>query len=235
MSISPEEWSIVLLSLKVACVSVLLLVIPGTALGYLLARYDFRAKAVLDAGLHLPLVMPPVVVGYGLLMVMGRNGWIGAWLDQTFGWQLAFTWQGAALASAIMGFPLMIRAVRLSVEMVDRKLETAARTLGASPWNVFYSVTLPLIAPGILSGVTLAFARSLGEFGATITFAGNVTGETRTLPLAVYAYLQQPASESAALRLVVVSLVLSIIALVVSQWLTRRVKKCLRGKGYQDA
>lgn len=213
-----------MLSLKVAAACVLLVCVPAIALGHLLARKQFRAKAFVDALVHLPLVLPPVVIGYMLLVSFGRQGWLGGWLENQWGLSIVFSWQACALASAVMAFPLMVRAVRLSIEQIDPKLEAAARSLGASPLDVWRSVTLPLAAPGILSGMTLAFARSLGEFGATITFAGNIAGETRTLPLALFSAIQVPGGEGMAARLVVISIVLSLASLLVSEWLARRIR-----------
>src|SRR4029079_17491743 len=187
-----------------------------------LARLEFPGKTLLDALVHLPLVLPPVLVGSALLLVFGKRGPIGSVLDAWFGFTFAFRWTGAALAAALMGFPLMVRAIRLAIEAVDRRLETAARTLGGSPVFVFASVTLPLALPGIITGTLLSFARGLGEFGATITFVSNIPGETQTLPLAIYTYTQVPGGDAQALRLSVVAVILSIIALVTSEWLTRR-------------
>ncbi len=213
------------LSLKVAFWAVGCSLLPGIAIAWLLARRDFPGKALLDGLVHLPLVLPPVALGYLLLVLFGRNGPLGAWLHDWFGVNLVFSWRGAALAAAVMAFPLLVRAVRLSMEAVDRRLETAARTLGAKPPWVFLTITLPLTAPGILTGVLLAFVRSLGEFGATITFAANVPGETRTLPLALYTALQVPGGEAGATRLALISVALAIAALVASQYLARRLSK----------
>lgn len=220
--LTPEEWSAVRLSLKVAACSALVCAIPGVLLGWLLARRNFRGKALLDALVHLPLVLPPVVVGYLLLYLLGQRGAIGQWLYQSLGISLAFTWQGAVLASAVMGMPLMVRSVRLAIELVDPGLEAAAGTLGARPPRVFLTVTAPLALPGILTGLILAFARSLGEFGATITFVGSIAGQTRTLPLAMFRSLQSPGGEQAALRLAVVAVLLSLAALLISEMLARR-------------
>ncbi|HOE97131.1 MAG TPA: molybdate ABC transporter permease subunit [Candidatus Sumerlaeota bacterium] len=225
--LTPLEWSALLLSLKVAGGCVLVSVVPGVALGWLLARRRFPGKAVVDALVHAPLVIPPVVTGVLLLAVFGRRAPLGAWLEQTFGLSLAFTWQGAVLASAVMGFPLLVRAVRLAMELVDRRLEEAARTLGAGRWRTFFSITLPLALPGFLTGCVLAFARSLGEFGATITFAGSVAGETQTIPLAVYGTLQTPGAEAATLRLSLLSILLALAALLVSEFLARRMRRRL--------
>jgi molybdate transport system permease protein len=187
-----------------------------------LARFSFPGKIVFDAIVHLPLVLPPVVVGFALLALLGRRGPIGSVLEQWFGIVFAFRWTGAALASAVMGFPLMVRAIRLSIEGIDRRLEIAGRTLGASRLWVFASVTLPLALPGIITGTLLSFARGLGEFGATITFVSNIPGETQTLPLAIYTFTQVPGGDAQALRLSIVAVVLSVVALAASEWLTRR-------------
>ena len=213
------------LSLKVALWAVGCSLVPGIAVAWLLARRDFPGKALLDSLVHLPLVLPPVALGYLLLVLFGRNGPGGAWLHDWFGLSLVFSWRGAALAAAVMAFPLLVRAVRLSMEAVDRRLETAAQTLGARPLRVFLTVTLPLTTPGILTGLLLAFVRCLGEFGATITFAANVPGETRTLPLALYTALQSPGGEAGATRLALISVALAILALVASQYLARQVSR----------
>ena len=213
------------LSLKVSSWAVACILLPGIAIAWLLARRDFPGKALLDGFVHLPLVLPPVAIGYVLLVMFGRNGPLSALLYDWLGVNLIFSWRGAAVAAGIMAFPLLVRAVRLSMEVVDQRLETAARTLGARPWRVFLTITLPLASPGILTGVLLAFIRCLGEFGATITFAANVPGETRTLPLALYTALQVPGGEDAALRLALVAIALAIGALVASQFLAREVAK----------
>ena len=220
--LSSEEFGIVVLSLKVALASVAFSLPLAIAAAYVLARFDFAGKTLLDALVHLPLVLPPVVVGYALLLLFGKRGVLGAWLNDWFGIVFAFRWTGAALAAAIMGFPLMVRAVRLSMAAVDRRLETVARTLGASRTWVFISVTLPLALPGIVTGALLSFARSLGEFGATITFVSNIPGETETLPLAIYSLTQTPGGDVEALRLSAIAVVVSIGALMASEWLTRR-------------
>jgi len=219
---TPAEWSVVALSLKVSVVAVLLTLPPAYLLAWLLARRRFPGRVLLDALVHLPLVLPPVVTGWLLLLLFGRNGPLGAWLEATFGLTLVFRWTGAALAAAVMALPLMVRAMRLSIEAVDRRLVDAARTLGARPWRAFLTVTLPLSAPGVAAGAMLGFARSLGEFGATITFASNIAGQTRTLPLAIYSGLQLPGGEALVTRLSIVSVLLSLAALVVSEWLVRR-------------
>ena len=212
-----------LLSLRVSLVSVAAMVVPGVACAWLLARKRFWGRTALDVLVHLPLVLPPVVVGYLLLIALGRNGWIGRPLHEWLGLELAFTWKGAALASAVMGFPLLVRAARLSIGAVDPKIEQAAATLGAGPWRIFATVTLPLALPGVAAGVVLAFARSLGEFGATITFAGNIAGQTRTLPVAIFTSSQVPGGDAEAIRLIVVSLVVSAVALGAAELLARRV------------
>ena len=224
LELTPLETEALGLSLRVALWSVAVSLPFGLAVAWLLARYDFFGKTVLNVVVHLPLVLPPVVVGYMLLIFFGRQGALGAWLYASFGVSLAFTWEGAALAAAVMAFPLMVRAMRLSIETVDRKLETAARTLGASRANVFVTITLPLIMPGILAGAITAYAASLGEFGAIITFVSNIPGETRTLPLAIYTAIQTPGGEAAAARLVVLSILLALAGLVLSELAARRVR-----------
>ena len=219
--LSADELGIIMLSLKVALVSVAFSLPLAIAVAYLLARHEFPGKMLLDAVVHLPLVLPPVVVGFALLLLFGRHGWLGARLADWFGIVFAFRWTGAALAAAIMGFPLMVRAIRLSFAAIDRRLETVGRTLGGSRSWVFLSITLPLGLPGIISGVVLAFARSLGEFGATITFVSNIPGETQTLPLAIYTLTQLPNGDAQALRLSAIAVVLSIVALIAAEWLAR--------------
>jgi molybdate transport system permease protein len=201
----------------------------GIAVAWVLARLRFPGKVLLDGLVHLPLVLPPVVTGYTLLVIMGKNGILGSLLQKTIGLSFSFNWKGAALASAIMAFPLLVRAVRLSIETVDQGLEAAARTLGARPLRVFFTVTLPLIMPGVLAGVILCFARSLGEFGATITFVSNIPGETRTLPLALYTLTQVPGGEASALRLCIISVLLALMALVGSELMARRLHQRLKG------
>ncbi len=217
------------LSLKVALWSVLITLPLGLLFAWILARKDFYGHALLNGIIHLPLVLPPVVVGFFLLSLLGRQGPVGVFLHDAFGLTVAFTWQGAAIASSIMAFPLMVRAIRLSIENVDSGLEAAARTLGASPFRVFYSITLPLISPGILAGIILAFARSLGEFGATITFVSNIPGETRTLPLAIFSLVQTPSGDAGALRLVVFSIILALAALLIAEYLAARAKRRIEG------
>jgi len=221
-SLTPEESQALFLSLKVACWSVAASLPAAIAAAWVLSRLRFPGKGLLDAVVHLPLVLPPVVVGYFLLVLFGRRGPIGAFLYEYFDVTLAFRWTGAALASAVMGFPLLVRAVRQSLDTVDKGLEAAASTLGASPPWVFTTVTLPLILPGILTGMLLSFARSLGEFGATITFVSNIPGETQTLPLAIYTFTQIPGGDAQAMRLCILSVLLSLSALVASEYLLRR-------------
>ena len=220
--LTPDEWSIVALSLRVSVVAVALTLPVAYALAWVLARRRFPGRILLDALVHLPLVVPPVVTGWLLLIAFGRTGPLGSWLEAQFGLVLVFRWTGAALAAAVMALPLMVRAMRLSIEAVDRRLVDAARTLGARPWRAFLTVTLPLSAPGIAAGAMLGFARSLGEFGATITFASNIMGETRTLPLAIYSGLQLPGAEAQVARLSLISIALSLAALVISELLVRR-------------
>ena len=229
MGLSVDEIGIVLLSLKVALTSVVFSLPVAIAVAYVLARFDFPGKTLVDALVHLPLVLPPVVVGFALLVLFGRNGIIGAFLYQTFGLVFAFNWKGAALASAVMAFPLIVRAMRLSIEAVDQRLEAAARSLGAGPWRVFLTITLPLTAPGILTGAILGFARSVGEFGATITFVSNIPGQTRTLPVALYTLTQIPGSDLPAWRLAGLSVALALAALIGSEMLARRMGHRLRG------
>ena len=223
LDLSAEELDAVRLSLRVATWAVIASLPLGLATALVLARCEFWGKAVVNGLVHLPLVLPPVVTGYVLLLLFGRTGPIGQRLDETFGIVLAFRWTGAALACAIMGFPLMVRAIRLSIETVDRKLEDAAATLGANPAWVFVTITLPLILPGIMAGMILAFAKALGEFGATITFVSNIPGETQTLPLAIYTMTQIPGAEAAALRLSLISVAISMAALLASEVLARRI------------
>jgi molybdate transport system permease protein len=219
---SPDELVAIRLSVKVAAVAAMASLPPAIAMAWLLARKRFPGRTLLDAVIHLPLVLPPVVVGYALLVTMGTRGMVGAWLLEHFGIRFAFRWTGAALACAVMGFPLMVRAIRLSIEQVDRRLEHAAATLGAPPWKVFLTVTLPLSWPGLVAGAVLAFAKALGEFGATITFVSNIPGQTQTISAAIYGLLQVPNAESGIWRLAAVSLCISLGALVLSEWLVHR-------------
>jgi molybdate transport system permease protein len=227
--LTPLESEALLLSLRVGLVSVIFSLPVGLAVAWLLARRDFTGKTLLNGLIHLPLVLPPVVVGFALLVLFGRNGAIGAWLYQVFGITFAFDWKGAALASAVMAFPLMVRAMRLSLENVDRRLEATARTLGAGQLKVFATITLPLMSPGILTGAILAFARSVGEFGATITFVSNIPGATRTLPLALYSLTQVPGGDQEAWRLTAISVALAMAALVASELVARRLDRRIRG------
>lgn len=222
-NLTPLEIEALALSLRVALWAVLFSLPLGVLIAWVLARRTFFGKSLLNGLVHLPLILPPVATGYLLLLLLGRRGPLGAWLYDVFGVTVAFTWKGAAVASAVMAFPLMVRAIQLSLEAVDGKLEQAARTLGASPARVFISITLPLIAPGILTGTILAFARSLGEFGATITFVSNIPGATQTLPLALFSAIQTPGGDAVAMRLMVISVVLALAALAASEFLARRV------------
>ena len=221
--LSPAEWQAVSLSLRVAFWATVLSLPVGIFTAYALARWSFVGKQVLNGIVHLPLVLPPVVTGYLLLLTFGRRGPVGEFLEQTFGIVVAFRWTGAVLAAAIMAFPLMVRAIRLSIEAVDPKLEEAASTLGASRVWVFITVTLPLILPGILAGSILAFAKAMGEFGATITFVSNIPGQTQTLPSAIYAFLQVPGGEASALRLVIIAVVIAMGALLLSEVVSKRI------------
>jgi len=225
-----SQWSAIFISLKVAFLCMGLIAGPGIFLAWLLARREFRGKALLDALIHAPLVLPPVVTGYLLLVVFGKRGWIGAWLDDWLGLSLAFNLTGAVIAAAVMSFPLLVRSVRLAIELVDPHLEIAAATLGAAPLRIFLTITLPLASPGLITGLTLAFARSLGEFGATMTFAGNIEGETRTIPLAVFSFMQVPGKEQDVMILAILAIALSVGALLVSEWWARRMKLRLRGQ-----
>jgi molybdate transport system permease protein len=227
--ISAEEWTAILLSLRVAAVATLIATPLGVAVAWLLARRDFWGKAALDAVIYLPLVLPPVVTGYLLLLTFGRKGLVGGWLADHLGIVLAFRWTGAALACGVMSFPLLVRPIRLSIEAVDRKLEQAASTLGAPPWRVFLTVTLPLALPGIVAGMVLGFAKAIGEFGATITFVSNIPGETQTISAAIYTLTQVPDGDAAALRLVIVSIAIAMIALIASEILARRATRRLHG------
>ncbi len=223
----PQEWTAIFLSLRVALVATIAALPVAIWIAYILARKTFPGRQILNGLVHLPLVLPPVVTGYLLLVLFGQQGPIGGFLQQTFGISLAFRWTGAALAAAIMAFPLMVRAIRLGFEAVDPGLEDAAATLGAPRWRIWCTVTLPLIAPGVLAGAVLGFAKALGEFGATITFVAAIPGETQTIPTAIYGLLQVPGSEPAVLGLVIVSVVLAMGALLVSEWLARRMAKRL--------
>ncbi len=222
MAITPEEMVAIKLSLRVAGVAVLASLPVAILVAYALSRGRFRGKILLDGLVHMPLVLPPVVTGYALLILFGRRGPAGAFLEQTLGIVLSFRWTGAALAAAVMSFPLMVRAIRLAMDSIDRRTEDAAASLGASPPWVFASVTLPLAMPGIVAGIVLAFAKALGEFGATITFVSNIPGETQTIPAAIYSYTQTPDGDAGALRLSLVAVTLAFAALVASELLVRR-------------
>jgi molybdate transport system permease protein len=228
-ALTPVEMEALRLSLWVSGWAVAGSLPLGILAAWLLERLDFPGKALLDGLVHLPLVLPPVVIGYLLLVLLGRNGFIGAWLHDTLGISLAFNWKGAALAAGTMAFPLLVRALRLSLVSIDPGLEAAARTLGAGPWRVFFTISLPLIVPGIITGAILAFARSLGELGATITFVSNIAGQTQTLPLALYTLTQVPDGEAAALRLCVLSVLIAMAALIFSEQVSRRFTLRLRG------
>ncbi len=227
--LSSAEWTAINLSLRVAMVATLVATPLGIGVAWLLARQNFWGKSVVDAAVHLPLVLPPVVTGYLLLLTFGRKGLIGAWLADHLGLVFAFRWTGAALACGIMAFPLLVRPIRLSIEAVDRKLEQAASTLGAAPWHVFLTVTLPLALPGVFAGMVLGFAKAIGEFGATITFVSNIPGETQTISSAMYLLIQTPDGDAAALRLVIVSTMIAMAALIASEVLARRATQRLHG------
>lgn len=222
-AVSAEEWSVILLSMKISLAAMGAMLPVAFALAWLLARAHFPGKLLLDALVHLPLVIPPVVTGWLLLILFGSQGPIGYYLESWFGITLLFRWTGAALAAAIMAMPLMVRAMRLSIEAIDRRLETAAQSLGASRSRIFFSISLPLSFPGVLAGLVLGFARSIGEFGATITFVSDIPGETRTLPIAIYSALQVPGAEMMVGRLALISVMLSLIALMLSELLARRI------------
>lgn len=222
---SAAEWDAIQLSLKVALLCTILVLPIAVAIGWILARKRFWGKSVVEGFLHLPLVLPPVTVGYILLVILGRNGWIGQFFYEHWGIQIAFSFPAAVIAAIVVSFPLVTRSIRLSIELVDKNYEDAARTLGASNARVFFTVTLPLALPGVISGAILAFARSLGEFGATISFAGNIAGETQTLPLAIFSSMQVPGQEISTLRLVVVSIILSLLAMIGAEYLNRRIIK----------
>ena len=225
--LTPEEATAVRLSLRVAFWAMTTSLIPGVLIALVLARGRFWGKSVLDGVVHLPLVMPPVVTGYILLLLLGRRGPLGQFLDEHFGIVFAFRWTGAALACAVMGFPLMVSAIRLSIEAVDRRLEDAAATLGANRVWVFLIITLPLTLPGIIAGMILSFARSMGEFGATITFVSNIPGETQTLPAAIYTLTQVPGGDAGALRLTLISIAISMLALLGAEFLARFISRIL--------
>lgn len=231
MTLTPDEWVALGLSAKVALWATALSLPLGVALAWVLARRQFPGKLLVEVLVQMPMVLPPVVPGYLLLVLLGTQGPIGAWLLETFGIRLAFTWKGAVIASAVMAFPLMVQPVRLAFRMIDSRLEQAASTLGATPWRVWFTVTFPLATPGILAGAVLCFSRSLGEFGATMAFVGNIPGETRTLPLAIYSYTHVPDGEAAAWRLASLSIVLAAGALLIAHVANRRAERRL---GYLD-
>ena len=230
MTLTPTEWIALWLSLKVAGVAIVLALPFAVWVAWILSRKQFFGKWLLEGVIHLPLVLPPVVVGYLLLLAFGRNGWIGSFLRETFGVSVAFTWVAAAIAAGVMGFPLMVRAIRLAFDTVDTGIENAARTLGASRKRVFFTIALPLAVPGVVAGTILGFARALGEFGATIAFAANIPGETRTLPLAIYTALQAPDGDEIAFRLAVISAIVALIAVALSEWLSARSRRQLTGR-----
>jgi molybdate transport system permease protein len=227
--ISPTEWTAILLSVRVAVIATLISTPIGIGVAWLLARRAFWGKPIVDAVIYLPLVLPPVVTGYLLLLTFGRRGLVGSWLAEHLGIVFAFRWTGAALACGVMSFPLLVRPIRLSIEAVDRRLEQASSTLGASPWKVFVTVTLPLAMPGVLAGMVLGFAKAIGEFGATITFVSNIPGETQTISSAIYSLIQTPDGDAAASRLVIVSISIAVIALIASEWFARRATQRLHG------
>jgi molybdate transport system permease protein len=229
LDLSPQDWIAVQLSLRIAAVSTVVALPFGIAIAYLLARKSFWGKSLLDAVVHLPLVLPPVVTGYLLLITFGRKAPVGAFLADHIGIVFSFRWTGAALACGIMAFPLMVRAIRLSIEAIDRRLEDAAATLGANRTWLFLTVTLPLALPGVIAGMVLAFARALGEFGATITFVSNIPGETQTISAAIYTLTQVPGGDRAALSLVIVAVIISLAALIASDWFARRAAARLHG------
>jgi len=222
LDLTADEWTAILLSLRIALVATVVALPFGMAVAWLLARKDFWGKTLLDGVIHLPLVLPPVVTGYLLLIWFGRRGPVGAFLSDYFGIVLSFRWTGAALACGVMGFPLLVRPIRLAIEAIDRKLEDAAATLGANRPRVFFTVTVPLALPGLIAGCVLCFAKALGEFGATITFVSNIPGETQTISAAIYTFTQVPGGDATAGRLVLVAIVIALAALVASEWLARR-------------
>jgi len=234
MSLTPAEWQALQLSARVALCATLLCLPAGVALAWVLARRRFPGKFMVEALVQLPMVLPPVVPGYLLLWLLGTQGVVGSWLYAEFGIVLAFTWKGAVVASAVMAFPLMVQPVRLAFRQIDQRLEQAASTLGASPWQVFFSISLPLAMPGVIAGGLLCFSRSLGEFGATMAFVGNIPEETRTLPLAIYSFTHVPDGESAAMRLSLLSIALALTALLVSHFITRRAERALGLHAMED-
>lgn len=235
MWLSPEEWDAVALSARVALFSTLACLPAGIALAWLLERRRFPGRTAVEAFVQLPMVLPPVVPGYLLLLAFGTQGPVGAWLEETFGLVFAFDWKGAVLAAAVMSFPLMVQPIRLAFRLIDPRLEKAAATLGASPWRVFLTVSLPLAVPGLLAGSMLCFSRSLGEFGATMAFVGNIPGQTRTLPLAIYNLTHVPDGEAGAMRLCLLSIALAVAALFASHWISRRAERSLGYADYREA
>ncbi|MCX2788961.1 MULTISPECIES: molybdate ABC transporter permease subunit [Vibrio] len=227
---SELEYQALMLSLKVGTYAVVWLIPIGVALAWLLSRKEFIGKSILDSLIHLPLVLPPVVIGYLLLLSLGRQGYLGGWLYEHFGLIFSFNWKGAVIACIVVALPLMVRSVRLSLDTVDPKLEHAASTLGASPLKVFVTITLPLTIPGIITGTMLSFARSLGEFGATISFVSNIPGETQTIPLAMYNFIETPGAEMEAARLCIISIALALSTLMISEWLNRKAAARLGAK-----
>lgn len=227
MFLGPDEWEALRLSAKVAFFATLVSLPLGVAVAWCLARRQFPGKLLVEVLVQLPMVLPPVVPGYLLLMLLGTQGPLGGWLLERFGVRVAFTWQGAVIASAAMAFPLMVQPVRLAFRMIDVRLEQAAATLGAPPWRRWITITLPLALPGILAGGVLGFTRSLGEFGATMAFVGNIPGETRTIPLAIYSYAHVPGGEAAAWRLACLSIALAVLALALAHWANRRAERRL--------
>jgi len=230
VTLTEPEMTALWLSLKVAGVAVIVTMPLAVWVAWILSRKSFFGKWLVEGIIHLPLVLPPVVVGYLLLLAFGRNGWIGGFLRDVFGVSIAFTWIAAAIAAGVMGFPLMVRAIRLAFDAVDTGVENAARTLGATRRRVFFTIALPLAAPGVVAGTVLGFARALGEFGATIAFAANIAGETRTLPLAIYTALQAPDGEDIALRLAIISAIVALIAVALSEWLNSRSRRQITGR-----
>ncbi|MGR2703811.1 molybdate ABC transporter permease subunit [Vibrio campbellii] len=224
------EYQALILSLKVGAYAVVWLIPLGIALAWLLSRKQFIGKSILDSLIHLPLVLPPVVIGYLLLISLGRQGGLGSWLYEHFGLVFSFNWKGAVIACIVVALPLMVRSVRLSLDNVDPKLEHAASTLGASPLKVFVTITLPLTIPGVITGTMLSFARSLGEFGATISFVSNIPGETQTIPLAMYNFIETPGAEMEAARLCIISIALALSTLMISEWLNRKASARLGAK-----
>lgn len=227
--LSDYEYQALLLSIKVAGFAILWLIPIGIGLAWLLAKKQFIGKGLVESLVHLPLVLPPVVIGYLLLVLMGKQGIIGSWLNEVFGLVFSFSWKGASLACIVVALPLMVRSIRLSLETVDSKLEEAAATLGASPIKVFFTITLPLMIPGIITGTMLSFARSLGEFGATISFVSNIPGETQTIPLAMYTFIETPGAEMEAARLCAISIAIALGSLMLSEWLNRKTVNKLGG------